>query len=53
MTRLMGGDAGMLWLLPLRDLLSFWVFAAAIGGDRVEWRGARLRVERNGAIATT
>jgi ceramide glucosyltransferase len=53
LTRLMGGDPAMLWLLPVRDLLSFWVFLAAIGGDRVEWRGARLRVERNGAIATT
>ena len=51
--RLMGADASVLWLLPLRDLMSFWVFVSAIFGDRVEWRGNRLRVGRDGAIATT
>lgn len=53
LTRLMDADRGLLWLLPLRDLIAFWVFLAAIFGDRVTWRGARLRVERNGAIAAT
>lgn len=53
LVRLMGADTSVLWLLPLRDLMAFWVFVSAIFGDRVEWRGNRLRVGRDGAIATT
>jgi len=52
-TRLIGGELGLWPLIPLRDLLSFWVFLAAIFGDRVEWRGNRLQVRRDGAIAAT
>ena len=48
--RLMGADRGLLWLLPIRDLVSLGVFIAAIFGDRVEWRGNRLRVQRDGVI---
>ena len=51
LTRLMRADRSVLWLLPVRDLLAFGVFLAALRGDRVEWRGARLRVGRDGAIA--
>ena len=39
-----------LWLAPFRDLLSFGVFITAFLGDRVEWRGTRLRVRRDGAV---
>jgi ceramide glucosyltransferase len=53
LVRVMGADTSVLWLLPLRDLMAFWVFVSAIFGDRVEWRGNRLRVGRDGAIATT
>ena len=53
LTRLMAAERGLLWLLPLRDLLSFGVFVTAIFGDRVEWRGNRLRVQRDGVIAAT
>lgn len=53
LSRLLGFDAKLLWLLPLRDLMSFGVFLASIFGDRVEWRGNLLRVRRNGAIAAT
>jgi len=52
-SRLMAADRGLLWLLPLRDLLSFGVFVTALFGDRVEWRGNRLRVQRDGVIAAT
>jgi ceramide glucosyltransferase len=52
-SRLMGADRGLLWLLPARDLLSLGVFIAAIFGDSVEWRGNRLRVQRDGVIAAT
>jgi ceramide glucosyltransferase len=51
--RLLAADRGALWLLPARDLASLAVFVAAIFGDRVEWRGNRLRVQRDGAIAAT
>jgi len=50
LARLMKADRGLLWLLPVRDLLSLGVFIAAIFGDRVEWRGNRLRVQRDGVI---
>jgi ceramide glucosyltransferase len=53
LSRMMSADRGLLWLVPVRDLLSFGVFLAAIVGDRVEWRGNRLRVGRDGAIAAT
>ena len=42
-----------LWLLPLRDLLSFLVFVLAFTGQRIEWRGVRLKVARDGAMAAS
>jgi len=50
--RLLAADRGALWLLPVRDLMSLGVFVTAIFGDRVEWRGNRLRVQRDGVITT-
>jgi ceramide glucosyltransferase len=51
--RMLRADDKLLWLLPVRDLLTLVVFLAAIFGDRVRWRGNRLRVGRDGAIAAT
>lgn len=51
LSRLLGADHQSLWLVPLRDLLSFGVFVVAICGDRVEWRGKRFKIVRGGAIA--
>jgi ceramide glucosyltransferase len=53
LNRLMRAEDSLLWLLPARDVLALGVFLAAIFGDRVQWRGNRLRVSRDGAIATT
>jgi ceramide glucosyltransferase len=53
LSRMMRADDSLLWLLPARDLLALGVFLAAIFGDRVQWRGNRLRVGRDGAIAAT
>jgi len=39
-----------LWLLPLRDLLSFTVWVAGYMGRSVTWRGRRLEVLRNGVL---
>ena len=43
--------AGPWWLLPVRDILSMAVFAAAACARRVDWRGARFHVGRDGALS--
>jgi len=40
-----------LWWLPARDILSFGLFLAAFGVRRIDWRGARLHMEREGRIS--
>lgn len=40
-----------IWLLPLRDLMSIVVILASFAGDRVEWRGDVLRVDRPDDLA--
>jgi ceramide glucosyltransferase len=45
------GTRDPIWLVPLRDLLSFVVFFGALFTTRVEWRGARFRVSSAGALA--
>jgi ceramide glucosyltransferase len=50
---LMQADTGALWLFPVRDLIAFSVFLAAFFGDGIEWRGARLRVKPDGAMASS
>jgi ceramide glucosyltransferase len=44
-------DVLRLWfLIPLRDLFSVAVWAVALFGNSVEWRGQRLRLDRFGRI---
>jgi ceramide glucosyltransferase len=38
------------WLVPLRDVLSFAVFAGSFLPGRVDWRGRRYRVEGGGKL---
>jgi ceramide glucosyltransferase len=38
-------------LLPLRDVLSFFVYLASFFGRTVEWRGRRFATGSNGALA--
>jgi ceramide glucosyltransferase len=40
------------WLIPLRDLWGFAVWAYGLTGGTVEWRGAHLRLTRDGRIHT-
>jgi ceramide glucosyltransferase len=47
----MNASAGPLWLLPVRDALSFAVFIASLFGNEVQWRDRRLRVAKNGAMS--
>lgn len=50
--RALKADKSAIWLFPFRDLLAFAVFLAAFVGDGVEWRGNRLRVKADGAMAS-
>ena len=50
MARAVGLPMRRLWLLPLRDLLSFAVFVASFFGRRVSWRDQNLYVEPNGRM---
>lgn len=45
-----GFDGGSLWLLPVVDVLSFAIFLVSLFGGQVEWRGARLKVDQDGAL---
>jgi ceramide glucosyltransferase len=38
------------WLLPLRDLIGFGIWAASFSGDKIEWRSATFRVLPDGRI---
>jgi len=51
--RLMAADRSAPWLVLPRDLLSFGVFVAAAFGNRIEWRGARSSVARDGTMSAT
>ncbi len=46
-----GSEAGALWLMPFRDVLSFVVFIASLTGASVSWRGRRYRVGPDGVLA--
>ncbi len=46
-----GTRAGSLWLVPLRDALSFVVFLASLTGSTVVWRGRRYRVGQDGVLS--
>jgi ceramide glucosyltransferase len=48
--RVLGLPARKLWLLPVRDGLSFAVFVASFFGRRVFWRDQSLHVEPSGRM---
>lgn len=39
-----------LWLVPLRDLISFTLWCYSLVGDTFEWRGRRLKLTRGGKL---
>lgn len=43
--------AGPLWLMPIRDIISFAVFLLSFFGQKVAWRGARYAVRPSGAMS--
>jgi ceramide glucosyltransferase len=42
-----------IWLLPVRDLLSFFVWLASFGMNRIEWRGSSFTLEKGRMIPVT
>lgn len=49
--RVAGRRTASLWLLPLRDCLTFAVFIASLGARSVDWRGTTLKMVQRGRIA--
>lgn len=43
-------DRASVWLVPLRDLLSFTVWAASFASRRVQWRQQAMRVRADGVL---
>ena len=39
------------WLVPLKDLLQIVIWAAAFAGNRIQWRGERYRLRRDGTLS--
>jgi ceramide glucosyltransferase len=48
--RALGLEASPLWLVPLRDVLSFGVFLASYFTRTVAWRDRNFRVDRQGQL---
>jgi ceramide glucosyltransferase len=43
--------ARQFWLIPFRDLMGFAIWFAGLLGTTVDWRGQKLRLQRNGKIS--
>jgi len=41
------------WLAPVKDLLQAVIWALAFAGNRIEWRGQRMRLRRDGTLVKT
>jgi ceramide glucosyltransferase len=44
---------GLCWLVPLKDLLQTCLWGLAFLGNRVEWRGQKLRLRSDGTLVRT
>ncbi|KAB8314846.1 glycosyltransferase [Tolypothrix campylonemoides VB511288] len=38
------------WMIPLRDLMTFFIWCSALFGSTIEWRGRQLRLTKDGKI---
>ncbi|MBU3079454.1 bacteriohopanetetrol glucosamine biosynthesis glycosyltransferase HpnI [Sphingomonas quercus] len=45
-----GARTAPLWLLPLRDCFTFAIFIGSLFARSVDWRGAKLKMSRNGRV---
>ena len=50
-SRRLGSRKDYVWLLPLRDTLSFFIYLASFFAKNVEWRGHRFETRADGALA--
>lgn len=50
--RVTGLRPGPLWILPLRDCLTFAVFITSLFVRSVDWRGAKLKIVGRGRVST-
>ncbi|MDO7843055.1 bacteriohopanetetrol glucosamine biosynthesis glycosyltransferase HpnI [Sphingomonas immobilis] len=48
--RKVGEAAAPLWMLPLRDIMSFAVYVASFFVRSVDWRGAELKIDHHGQL---
>lgn len=39
------------WLVPVKDVLQFGIWLCAFAGNRVEWRGQKFKLNRDGTLA--
>jgi len=44
------GDLRFWWLSPIKDLLQAAIWVLAFAGNRIEWRGERMRLRRDGTL---
>jgi len=44
------GQGRYFWLVPLKDLLQFVLWAAAFFGNHITWRGERFKLKRDGRL---
>jgi ceramide glucosyltransferase len=47
-----GQGRGCAWMAPVKDLLQTVIWLLAFMGNHIEWRGEKLRLERDGTIRT-
>src|SRR5262249_29212748 len=48
---LVGVSSAPLWMLAARDIISFVAFLAGLFARSIDWRGARLRMARDGRLS--
>jgi len=46
----MDGQGWFWWLVPVKDLLQFGIWAGAFFGNHIEWRGERFHLARDGKL---
>jgi hypothetical protein len=46
-----GASSAPLWMLLPRDILSLATYLAGLFARSIDWRGARLRMERDGRLS--
>ncbi len=44
------GQAWFWWLVPVKDVLQFAIWASAFSGEDIAWRGQRYRLETDGRL---